>query len=97
MSNNGLGLSASETGSEIASILSSFPLINDTPALFSEWRALVTAHGCMGKIAHDARIAAALRTHGLTHLLTFNVGDFARFPGITILDPKVIAASVPVP
>ena len=36
-----------------------------------------------------------MRTHRLTHLLTFNVADFARFPGITILDPLAVAAPAP--
>ena len=95
--NNGLGLSIAETESEIASILSFFPLIDDASGLFAEWRTLVTSHRCHGKIAHDARIVAAMQTHGLTHLLTFNVGDFTRFPNITILDPKAIAAGFTVP
>jgi len=45
-----------------------------------------------GKQAHDARLAAAMLRHGLTHLLTFNIEDFKRYPSINILDPKVVAA-----
>lgn len=90
--NNGLGQSAAECDRAVEGILATFPLKDDTSGIFTEWRKLVSAHDCHGKIAHDARIVAALRIHALTHLLTFNVGDFARFPGLTILDPKVIAA-----
>ena len=68
------------------------PLLSDPPALFAEWRTLVVAHGCRGKAAHDARYVAALRGHGLTHFLTFNVADFTRFPGVTVLDPAAVAA-----
>jgi hypothetical protein len=64
-----------------------FSLLDDPPGLFAGWLALVTAHGCHGKVAHDARYVAALGLHGLTHLLTFNIGDFTRFTGITALDP----------
>lgn len=53
------------------------------------------AYDCKGKVSHHARIAAALRTHGLTYLLTFNVGDFARFPGLTIIHPNTVAAPIP--
>jgi predicted nucleic acid-binding protein len=45
-----------------------------------------------GKNAHDARIVAAMVVHGLTHLLSFNLADFTRFPGIAVLDPTVVAA-----
>lgn len=54
---------------------------------------MVAAYACQGKVAHDARYVAAMRAHGLTHLLTFNGADFARFPGITVLDPHTVATS----
>ena len=95
IANNGLGLTTQEAASELAKLDGFFPLLNDTPDLFSEWRSLVLAHDCKGKVAHDARMVAAMRTHALTHILTFNVNDFARFPGITVLDPSAVAAAIP--
>ena len=95
VANNGLGLSTVEVDQEVAKHLSFFPLLNDTPALFSEWRSLVLAHDCKGKVAHDARMVAAMRTHGLAHILTFNVNDFVRFPGITVLNPSAVSAATP--
>src|SRR5437660_944057 len=71
IANNGLGLSIAECEQTLAGIEAVFPLLPDPPALFSEWRALVVAYACHGKVAHDARYVAALRAHGLTHLLTF--------------------------
>jgi hypothetical protein len=91
VANNGLGLSAAECDQALTQIEALFPLLADPPTLFAEWRRLVVAHGCHGKVAHDARYVAALRGLGLTHLLTFNVADFARFPGITVLDPAAVA------
>lgn len=35
----------------------------------------------------NARIAAALCVHSISRLLTFNTTDFARYPGVTALDP----------
>jgi hypothetical protein len=84
---NGLGLSAAEADSELTCFEALFPQLADTPALLPEWRRLVRCHGILGKSGHDARLVAALLTHGLTHVLTFNVADFAHFPGITVLDP----------
>jgi predicted nucleic acid-binding protein len=95
VANNGLGLSTVECAAEITHIKSSFPVLLDTPALLAEWEALVAAHDCKGKLAHDARLVAAMRTHGLTRLLTFNGADFARYPGLTVLDPASIVAPPP--
>jgi predicted nucleic acid-binding protein len=95
IANNGLGLSVAECEQTLARIEAVFPLLSDPPALFAEWRILVVAHGCQGKVAHDARYVAAPRALGLTHLLTFNAADFARFPGITVLDPAAVGAPPP--
>ncbi len=95
LANNGLGLSASECDQTLTGIESLFPLLPDPPPLFTHWRALVVAHACHGKVAHDARYVAALRGHGLTHLLTFNAADFSRFPGLTVLDPTALVAPPP--
>jgi len=95
IANNGLGLSSTECLTEMANLKAAFPLLNDHPTLFTEWEAIVAVVACHGKIAHDARYVAAMRTHGLTHLLTFNVSDFTRFSGITLLDPNVVAAAGP--
>lgn len=89
--NHGLGLPVADCVREVARLRGFFPLLDDPPGLFDEWLSLVTAHPCHGKVAHDARYAAALRRHGLTRLLTFNGADFARFPGVTVLDPNAVA------
>ena len=51
----------------------------------------------IGKNAHDARLVAAMRVHGVTHLLTFNDQDFARYTGITVLTPAAVFAPPPTP
>ncbi len=90
---SGFGLTVPACVQLLASIDSTFPVLADAPALLSTWRGLVALHDCKGKIAHDARLVAAMRTHGITHLLTFNGKDFARFPGIVVLDPARVAAT----
>jgi hypothetical protein len=40
-------------------------------------------HGVQGVQGHDARLVAWMQSHGLTHVLTLNAADFARYPGIT--------------
>jgi predicted nucleic acid-binding protein len=93
---NGLGLSTAQAEAELMILDGFFPLLNDLPTLFAHWRALVRRYDCVGKPAHDARYVAALQAHGLTHLLTFNGHDFARYAGITVLDPpRVVAQPLP--
>ena len=36
----------------------------------------------------DARLAAVMLSHGVTHLLTFNTGDFASFTNISLVHPS---------
>lgn len=62
-------------------------LSDETDAVFAEWKRLVAAHGVSGKKVHDARIVAAMSVHGVTCVLTFNVDDFKRYPGISPIRP----------
>ncbi len=87
LSVNGLGLSIAECVAAVGRIKLLFPLLPDQPALFAEWESLVITHQCKGKAAHDARLVAAMRTHGLNDILTFNVTDFQRYPGLNVIDP----------
>jgi predicted nucleic acid-binding protein len=65
-----------------------FPLVPDSPDVYKEWRRLVSSAGVSGVKVHDARLAAVMIANGLTHILTFNTGDFKRFPGITAVHPQ---------
>lgn len=62
-----------------------FPLLPDTPAIFDEWLRLVVAANVSGRQVHDTRLVAVMRTHGVTHILTFNVKDFLRFQPFGIM------------
>ncbi len=92
---NGLGFTPNQAAAELARLQAIFPLLPDNPAIFPEWQRLVVAHQASGKPAHDARLVAAMTVHGITHILTFNIQDFARYPGITALDPAAVAAPPP--
>lgn len=87
---NGLGLTAIQAESEMVRIENMFLLLPENAAVYQEWRRLVTAHQIVGKSAHDTRIVAAMTVHGISHILSFNTGHFARYPGITALDPAAV-------
>jgi len=46
------------------------------------------AQGVMGKQTHDAHLVAIMRVNAVASILTFNVGHFQRFAGITVLEPS---------
>lgn len=90
VANNGLGYSVQDASREIRSIESHFTFLPDTPAIYPAWKNLVTQHSVSGRLAHDARIVAAMNVHGISHILTFNKNDFIRFPSITVVTPAEV-------
>ncbi|HET6386052.1 MAG TPA: type II toxin-antitoxin system VapC family toxin [Armatimonadota bacterium] len=87
---NGLGLTPAQADAEARQLESLFPLAEDTPAIHRQWRHLVVACGVSGVHVHDARLAAAMLAHGIDHILTFNVRDFARFGAIVAVHPTSV-------
>ena len=89
---NGLGLSVTNIIHELAQLKNLFTLKPDNSAIFLAWENLVVKYQVTGKPAHGTRLVAAMITHNLTHLLTFNTKDFRRFSEITAVDPRTILA-----
>ena len=90
MTSNGLGLTINETEYEVKKFKRLFTVYDDIPNIFAEWENLVLKHNVSGKNVHDTRLVAAMLTHNITHLLTFNVKDFKRFNEITTVDPQSV-------
>ncbi len=79
---NGAGLSIVEAEAHASAFESRFPLLAETPAIFTNWKAIVAALGIIGKQVHDARLVAVCHAHAVTHLLTFNVAHFVRMAAV---------------
>jgi predicted nucleic acid-binding protein len=94
VANNGMGFSLEEIRAAVADVKSMFRMLRDERAIYDRWEQLVIEHDVKGKSAHDARLVAAMMRHGLSHLLTFNAADFARYP-ITVLTPQAVAVLPP--
>lgn len=84
---NGLGMTPGEARETVDGFCATFLLVEDAPDLAAVWRDLVTRHAVSGKPAHDARLAAAMVSHGLGRLLTFNVRDFRRYGSLAVVAP----------
>lgn len=91
---NGPGLSAPAADGLSAVFEATFPLMEETSAIFSEWKSLVTSLGTIGKQVHDARLFAVCLANSVTHLMTFNVAHFLRFtnvsPSVALIDPATV-------
>lgn len=88
---NGLGLTIPAVLAEVEKMENLLTLLPDTPAVYAEWKRIVVDHNVSGVQVHDARLVAAMKSHGVTSLLTFDVGDFSRYAGIEVTHPKAIA------
>jgi predicted nucleic acid-binding protein len=86
----GLGLDLVETQYRLGMIEKGFTLITEPHGLYSVWRQLVVAHSVLGKQVHDARLVALMQAQSISHILTLNGGDFARYPGIVTIDPASV-------
>ena len=83
----GLGLSLQATERKVRFIENRFRFLPESFATHQEWQRLVAAHAVVGVQVHDTMLVAVMNVHSVPNLLTFNKGDFKRFPGITALDP----------
>jgi predicted nucleic acid-binding protein len=95
LSQNGLGFSSDQTDAEVSRIETLFQIVLDEPGIYKEWRELVVRHGVHGVRVHDARLVAAMKVHDITHLLTFDDGDFKRYQEITIMTPAEVLRAYP--
>jgi predicted nucleic acid-binding protein len=87
---NGLGLDVEKTAKLLRLFERLFSVIPDNSDIYSEWKRLVEAFQVKGIQVHDARLVAAMKTHGLNRILTFNVKDFKRYQveGIKAVSPQ---------
>jgi predicted nucleic acid-binding protein len=91
---NGLGMTSHEVAQELEKLSDPlFRFLRDERAIYNPWHELVCKYAVRGKQSHDARLVAAMIRHGLTHILTFNAQDFARFSEIAVIEPTAAISS----
>jgi predicted nucleic acid-binding protein len=92
LAQNGFAFTAEEAFEAVEAFIDLFRLLRDERGVFEPWLEFVHTLPCLGKVAHDARLVAAMEKHSMTHILTFNGGDFARFRNIHVVDPRNVPA-----
>ena len=85
---NGLGISASDMRILTRYAKDMFTCLSELPDMADRWELVVDKYSVIGKQVHDARIAALMIAHGVTHLLTLNPRDFACYQEITAVTPQ---------
>ena len=90
LNSNGLGLTSVQAVSEMNAVKRFFALLPEAP-LHQAWERIVSKYQVYGKSTHDARLVVAMEVNSIASLLTFNVEDFVRYSGITVIDPRVLA------
>jgi len=87
---NGFALSPQETDRRARAFEDKLQFLPDSMAIHQEWRALLVSQNVSGVQVHDARLAAAMRVHGIQRVLTFTARDFARYPDIQAVHPRAL-------
>jgi len=88
MERNGYGFRPWEVGELAKEVESQFNLLPDSELVHFGWRKMLVDCGISGVQVHDARLAAAMRVHGISRILTFNAKDFRRFPDVQAVLPQ---------
>ncbi len=76
---NGLSFDVEKTAKLLRLYERLFPVIPDNSNIYPEWKRLVKDFKVKGIQVHDARLVAAMKTHSLNYIFTFNVKDFKRY------------------
>lgn len=90
---NGFGLTPVIANRLLRRIERLFILLPDSPSIYEKWRWLVVELNISGVQVHDARLASAMLTYKVTHILTFNINDFTRYKahGLIAVSPLSVA------
>ncbi len=89
---NGFGLAPTDADRLLRLIERLFPILNDLPTVYSEWRRLVVTFSVSGVQVHDARLVAVMKINSVSHILTFNDSDFIRYnsEGMIAVNPAAV-------
>jgi predicted nucleic acid-binding protein len=92
---NGLGFSPEQAARYVDRFQVFLRLLPETPEVFPTWRKLVLDHRVSGIQVHDARIVAAMTVHQVNKILSFDLDDFRRYTGISVVHPTDVSGVVP--
>ena len=86
----GCGKSVEVTERRVEFIERFATVLDDSPAAYHRWRTLHSQHRIQGTAVHDARLVALMNVVGIQNIVTLNAGDFTRYQGISVSQPRDI-------
>ena len=92
MARGGMGRSVEETERRVRSIERIYSFLPEDAATYPIWRRLISENQVRSAKIHDARLAALMLSHSVTHIITVNLADFSRFKGIVAQSPSDVLA-----
>jgi predicted nucleic acid-binding protein len=89
----GYGQSVETTERRVQFLEQQTTVLVETAEVYEHWRELLVGHALQGIAVHDARLVAVMTASGITHIVTLNGKDFARYPDIVAVSPQDLAAA----
>lgn len=86
----GFGRSLDQTDVQLVRIERAFTMLSEDPETYAVWHDLVRRYGVSGVQVHDARIVSVMMVMGISHVLTLNPTDFARYSEVTAVTPEQV-------
>jgi len=91
----GYGKSVATTERRVHFIERYAVLLGESPIAYRQWRTLLVQYQIEGLAVHDSRLVSMMQVANITHIVTLNAGDFARYPNVTALTPRMIDSVTP--
>jgi predicted nucleic acid-binding protein len=88
VADRGLGMQAAAADGELSKLIGLLELLYESETVIDRLRRLVVLHNVSGKSVHDTKLVASMVANSVTHLLTLDIRDFARFTEVAVLDPR---------
>lgn len=88
---NGLGLTVAETAARLQVVHRTAQVLPEPAGTVVLFEDMLVTHQVRGIQVHDARLAAIMLVNGVSRILTLNSADFARYSGITAINPRTFA------
>jgi predicted nucleic acid-binding protein len=86
----GYGKDAAATELRVRFIERNAVVLDESPAAYRQWRSVIVQHQIKGVAVHDARLVSMMHVAAISHILTLNVSDFARYQSVTAIRPQDI-------
>lgn len=77
---------------QLVALAAALPVLDVRPDALAELDALIQTHRPIGGRVFDLFLTAQMRCHRIATICTYNLADFASFPGIEAITPEQAAA-----